>query len=63
MSDTRSQTDNDGVLPEYDFSGGVRGKHAEAMRHGYRIVVHKTDGNTEVRAIARQEVSALQGPD
>jgi uncharacterized protein (DUF433 family) len=32
MSDTRSQTDNDDMLPEYDFSGGVRGKHAQRMR-------------------------------
>jgi hypothetical protein len=24
------------MLPEYDFTGGVRGKHYEAMRKGTR---------------------------
>lgn len=39
----------DDMLPEYDFSGGVRGKHAAAIQHGYTVTVHKADGTTEVR--------------
>ena len=32
-------TDQDGDLrPEYDFSGGVRGKHHEAYRKGTNVV-------------------------
>jgi hypothetical protein len=63
MGDAHNQTQDDGMLPEYDFFGGVRGKHAEAMGRGYQIVIHKSDGSTEVRAIAPQEGSALQRPD
>lgn len=33
---------------EYDFSGGVRGKHYQAMRQGYTTIVHKSDGSTVV---------------
>ncbi len=29
---------------EYDFSGGVRGKHYEAYRTGHTVCVRKKDG-------------------
>ncbi|MBN1484897.1 MAG: hypothetical protein JXA37_09260 [Chloroflexia bacterium] len=32
---------------EYDFSGGVRGKHYRAYGKGYQVLVHKKDGRTE----------------
>jgi hypothetical protein len=32
------------LLPEYDFRGGVRGKHAEAYRQGFTVRIHRTDG-------------------
>ena len=34
---------------EYDFRGkqGVRGKYYEAMRKGYKTIIHKSDGTTE----------------
>ena len=34
---------------EYDFRGkqGVRGKYYEAMRKGYKTIIHKADGTTE----------------
>jgi hypothetical protein len=38
---------DDEMLPEYDFSGGVRGKHYQAYRRGYQVIIHKTDGTTE----------------
>ena len=54
MSDTQpsDQTPDDDIAPEYDFSQGIRGKHAKAMRAGYTIVIHTSDGRTEVREIA-----------
>ena len=39
----------DGMREEYDFSKGVRGKHFEAMRKGYKTIIHKSDGSTVVR--------------
>lgn len=37
---------DDDMLPEYDFSQGVRGKHADLMRQGYSVVIHTCDGET-----------------
>jgi hypothetical protein len=34
---------------EYDFSKGVRGKHANALREGHQTIVHKSDGSTDMR--------------
>lgn len=34
------------LLPEYDFSGGNRGKHYEAYRRGHTTVGHQSDGTT-----------------
>jgi hypothetical protein len=41
---------------EYDFSGGVRGKHYEAYRRGHTILVHKSDGTTETRSSVGQSL-------
>jgi hypothetical protein len=45
------EPDEDGMLPEYDFSvkNAVRGKHAEAMREGYTITICNEDGTTTVK--------------
>ena len=32
------------MRPEYDFTGGVRGKHYKALQEGYTIRIHKADG-------------------
>jgi len=61
---SKQQTaDDDEMLPEYDFSGGVRGKHYQAYRRGYQVVVHKTDGTTEVRDFALPEGAVVLDPD
>ncbi len=41
----------DEMLAEYDFRGkkGVRGKYSEAMKDGYKTIIHKSDGSTEVK--------------
>jgi hypothetical protein len=41
--------EKDEMRKEYDFSGGVRGKHYEAMRKGHTTIIHKSDGSTEVK--------------
>ncbi len=41
--------ERDDVLPEYDFSGGVRGKHYQAYRQGYTVTIHHADGTTTVQ--------------
>ncbi len=34
------------IRAEYDFSKGVRGKHADALRNGHKTIIHKSDGST-----------------
>lgn len=45
------EPDEDGMLPEYDFSGKtvVRGKHAKTMHDGYTVTIHNEDGTTTVK--------------
>ena len=38
-----SQNDKDTLREEYDFSGGVRGKHHEAYREGTNVVLLERD--------------------
>jgi hypothetical protein len=37
------QAETDDLLPEYDFSGGVRGKYAARMAEGSNVVVIAPD--------------------
>jgi hypothetical protein len=49
--------DND-MRVEYDFAGGVRGKHYRAMQAGYTITIHQADGT-----IVTKEVTPKAGMD
>lgn len=51
-----------GMRSEYDFTGGVRGKHYRSRLRGYIVRIHKADGTTEVREIER-EGSVVLDPD
>ena len=42
---------DDGMLPEYDFTGkkGVRGKYYRGLQKGYSVHIHNEDGSVTVR--------------
>jgi hypothetical protein len=65
MSNNRpsGQDQQDDMAPEYDFSRGMRGKHAKAMRDGYTMTIHKSDGATEVREVAPRPGTVVLDPD
>ena len=48
---------------EYDFSHGVRGKHAQALQRGYTIEIHQTDGTTIVEQIQPASGVIVLDPD
>ncbi len=48
---------------EYDFSGGVRGKHYRAMQAGYTITIHKGDGATVTKEVIPKEGGVVIEPD
>lgn len=41
---TNTPTDSDTMQAEYDFTGGIRGKHYRAMQAGYTITMNQPDG-------------------
>jgi hypothetical protein len=48
---------------EYDFTGGVRGKHYSAMQAGYTITIHKADGTTIHKDVMPKEGAVVIEPD
>jgi hypothetical protein len=51
------------IRNEYDFSGGVRGKHANAYREGHTVKIHKHDGTTELRYFTKEDGAVMLDPD
>ena len=45
-NDTPSQVDEDDMLPGYDFSKGLRGKHHQAYRQGHSVTISHQDGTS-----------------
>ena len=43
MNQQIDSEENDDMLPEYDFSQGVRGKHYEAYKAGTNVVLLEPD--------------------
>lgn len=51
------------MRPEYDFVGGVRGKHTKAYRQGHTVTVHKKDGTTLVQHFKLEDGAVILDPD
>ena len=63
ISKAQNQEENDEMLPEYDFRGGVRGKHHAAYRRGHSVTIHKTDGTTDVQHFKLEDGAVMLEPD
>jgi len=61
-SKARQQASDD-MRPEYDFRGGVRGKHYQAYRRGHKVTIHKTDGTIAVQHFTLEDGAVLLEPD
>lgn len=48
---------------EYDFRGGIRGKHYRAMQGGFTITIHHADGTTELKEVKPREGVVVLAPD
>ena len=58
-----AQRKNNNMRADYDFTGGVRGKHYKAMRTGYTITIHKPNGKTIVKDVVPKGDAVLLEPD
>src|SRR5437773_12378625 len=61
-SKARRQADDE-MRPDYDFRGGVRGKHYKAYRRGHTGTIHKTDGSKVVQHFTLQDGAGMLEPD
>lgn len=57
------QMEGNDMRAEYDFMGGVRGKHYRAMQAGYTITIHKADGTAVVKDVMPKEGAVVIEPD
>jgi hypothetical protein len=55
--------ERDEMLPEYDFSGGVRGKHYKAYRNGHTVTVNKADGSEQIQYFTLEEGAVMLETD
>ena len=51
------------MLPEYDFRGGVRGKHYQAYRRGHTVTIHQADGTDIVQHFTLEDGAIMLDPD
>jgi hypothetical protein len=54
---------NNDMLPEYDFRGGMRGKHYKEYRQGHTVTVHKTDRTTVVKHYKLEDGAIFLDPE
>ena len=63
MKKKMRNSNNSDMRDEYDFSGGVRGKHYKAYRKGHTVIVHKDDGSASVQYFTQEDGSVMLDPD
>jgi hypothetical protein len=51
------------MLPEYDFTGGVRGKHYQAYRRGHNVTIYQADGTDIVQHFTLEDGAIMLDPD
>jgi hypothetical protein len=57
------KTPDSEMLPEYDFTGGVRGKHHQEYQQGHIVTIHQADGTTVVQQLTIPEGAIMLDPD
>ena len=54
---------DNGMRAEYDFAGGMRGKHHRAMQAGYTVTIHQADGTSVTEEVRPKEGVVILAPD
>ena len=63
VSTKAARGEGNGMRAEYDFTGGVRGKHYRAMQAGYTITIHQADGTLVTKEVKPKEGAVILAPD
>jgi len=59
----QAEVGKEDMVPEYDFRGGIRGKHARALEQGYTVKVHRLAGSTTIQQLNLPEGAVMLEPD
>jgi hypothetical protein len=63
MNNEHASNDDTSIRNEYDFLGGIRGKHYHQMSNGYKIIVHHPDGTSTIQEITPEKGAVILAPD
>lgn len=63
INSEKSDSEDNEILPEYDFTGGLRGKHYQAYRHGHTVTVHQENGTEIVQHFTLEDGAIMLDPD
>ncbi len=63
MGGEPERADEAEMLPEYDFTGGIRGKHYQSYRAGHTATVHRADGTKSVQHFKLEEGAVMLDPE
>jgi len=63
MNKIKDNLENSDILPEYDFRGGVRGKHYQAYRQGHTVKIHQSDGSFTIQHFKLEDGAVMLEPD
>ncbi len=63
MKTPEEENVEDEMLPEYNFSDGVRGKHYQAYRAGHTVTIRRSDGTEEVHRVEEASGMVELAPD
>jgi hypothetical protein len=63
MKKGKKNNDINEMREEYDFSGGVLGKHFEAYRKGHTVKIDKQDGSVEMHYFSQEDGAVMLDPD
>ena len=60
---TKSPEGTSEMLPEYDFTKGVRGKHSQAYQRGHAVKIHRADGTISVQHFTLEDGAIMLAQD
>ena len=60
---TKSLEGTSEMLPEYDFTKGVRGKHSQAYQRGHAVKIHRADGTISVQHFTLEDGAIMLAQD
>jgi hypothetical protein len=65
INQAKSMSNNDEMLPEYDFTGqqGVRGKYQRAYKQGHTVRVFQEDGSVTVQYFTLEDGAVMLEPE